>query len=204
MKNFITNLSIVAVSIILSLLILEVIIQIRYSIKPHWRDDPRSKYLIPNNKYSHWHPKNFIGRCSSEIGEFNIIFKTNSVGMVDKEERTKTKCAFRVALIGDSFVEGIQVKMEERFSNILEEKIRYKGLDIEILNFGISWFSPSFEITLYKHLVKNFNIDLVIIFIHFTDVTDDWKFKQQLVVGAKGEIDFAKKIHCFLEFNQWE
>ena len=160
-----------------------------YYLNPHWRDDPGSKYLIPNNSFSHWHPENFAGRSASESGEFDVTFHTNSFGMVDRERTLEKRGAVRIGLLGDSFVEGVQVEMHERFSDLLEKALSSETAKVEVLNFGCSWFSPLLERALYNHLAVHFRPDLVLVFVHFTDVTDNWTFRQQAVFDQLGGLE---------------
>jgi lysophospholipase L1-like esterase len=181
--------AVLGLSLVLCLVIAELSSRVFYLMHPNWRDDPRSKFLVPNSEFSHWHPAAFSGRSASEHGEFDVVFSTNTIGMVDKERTITPRPPLRIALLGDSFVEGVQVEMGERFSERLEQKLNSDNNRVEVLNFGCSWYSPLLELSLYRHLVREFDPDLVLLFVHFTDVTDDWRFRTQAIRGPEGELE---------------
>lgn len=86
--------------------------------------------------------------------------RTNSHGMRDRERSFESGGASRVALIGDSFVEGYGVPDGQRLCDHLE---RLSGR--EHLNFGCSGgFGPLQEALLYETLALRFEHDRVFLF----------------------------------------
>jgi hypothetical protein len=86
--------------------------------------------------------------------------RTNSHGMRDRERKLEAAGAPRVALIGDSFVEGYGVVDGQRMSDHLERKA-----GIEHLNFGCSGgFGPLQQALLYETLALRFEHDRVYLF----------------------------------------
>ena len=56
--------------------------------------------------------------------------------------RAKPEGVYRVLVLGDSFMAGLQVGDEETFSGVLERRLNEAGLDrrVEVINFGVpSW-----------------------------------------------------------------
>ena len=55
--------------------------------------------------------------------------------------------AFRVAVLGDSFTEAMQVDQQDAFPTVIERELRscsaFQGQTIEVLNFGISGHGTS-------------------------------------------------------------
>ncbi len=89
---------------------------------------------------------------------FTAIYTANAYGMRDKA-RDKHAAAPRAVILGDSFVEGWGIADGERLSDVLEER-----LQAEVLNFGTSGgFGTIQEWLQYKHLVKQFEHDVVIL-----------------------------------------
>ncbi|MFN8655093.1 MAG: SGNH/GDSL hydrolase family protein [Candidatus Obscuribacterales bacterium] len=92
----------------------------------------------------------------------------NSVGMQDIE-RAKEKPAnvFRIAVIGDSFVESLQVHRADNFLNLLESRLN--DLDgeqvqrVEVLNFGVSSYNLGQMYLQLKDQVLDYQPDLVIL-----------------------------------------
>lgn len=91
---------------------------------------------------------------------FNVEYTSNSWGARDKERTLKAGESSRVVVLGDSFVEGTGVSVEERVTDVAERKS-----GVEFLNFGIAGdFSSTQEWLLYKELASKFDHDEVVLF----------------------------------------
>ena len=89
----------------------------------------------------------------------NLTYHANSWGMRDRERAKSPKGIKRVAVLGDSFMEGWSVATEDRMSDRLE-----RATGLQHLNFGTSGsFGPTQYLMLYTHLAKEFQHDAVII-----------------------------------------
>lgn len=85
-------------------------------------------------------------------------YEANKFGMRD-EETTLESAHPRVAVLGDSFMEGWGNKEKQRVSELLEA---HHG--VEVLNFGTSGgFGTIQEWLQYKHLVDKFDHDVVLL-----------------------------------------
>ncbi len=67
----------------------------------------------------------------------------NSDGLRDREHVvTKPPNTLRIAVLGDSFTEAMQVNRQEAFWAILEKKLQncpnLKGRQVEVINFGVA------------------------------------------------------------------
>ncbi len=77
----------------------------------------------------------------------------------------KDTSVLRLALLGDSFIEGFQVFDRNHFRSILEESLNKRGRHTEVLNFGRSGFNLSDMYIYDKLFVDQFIPDLVIYMI---------------------------------------
>lgn len=68
----------------------------------------------------------------------------------------------RLALFGDSFTHGDDVKFEESWGYLLEQKLKQNGFDVEVLNFGLGGGAMDQAYLRWKHYGKNFKPDIVI------------------------------------------
>src|SRR5205814_738948 len=77
--------------------------------------------------------------------------RINSQGLRDREH-TKQKPAdtYRIAIIGDSFCEAMQVPLEQTFWHLLEARLKdcpaLAGKHVEALNFGVSNYGTAQEL----------------------------------------------------------
>jgi len=120
-----------------------------------------------SRQFGVWHhPK----ACFRHITScYDVNYHTNSYGARDTE-RKKRRNGKRVVVLGDSFVEGLGVKKEERLTDFLESWTK-----IEHLNFGTSGdFGSIQEWLLYKDLASQFDhTDLFIFFLPGNDFRDN-------------------------------
>ena len=71
-------------------------------------------------------------------GCFQGLVETNSFGMRDRARTLdKSPGVFRIAMLGDSVVEGVHVQPDEVVNIQLEKILREKGYNAEVLNFGV-------------------------------------------------------------------
>jgi hypothetical protein len=103
--------------------------------------------------------------------EFSTSVGYNSFGLRDSEHPLqKPPGVFRIAILGDSYVEGLQVPLDSVFSKVLERTLRDRGYDCETLNFGVSGYGPDQELVLLKKYALQFDPDLVILSFSKNDV----------------------------------
>lgn len=111
-----------------------------------WGDHPEfGVWRHPNASFDH------------QSACFHVHYHTNSLGARDIE-RSRDAQKARVVLLGDSFLEGWGLDLQERLSNKLEE---VSGL--EHLNFAMSHFGPYQELLVYQSLASKFEHAGVII-----------------------------------------
>ena len=81
---------------------------------------------------------------------------------------------YRIALIGDSFIEAFQVFDRNSLRADLEKDLKIiTGKEIEVLNFGRSGFTFSDMFVYYKTFCKDFQSDITLFFLEESDFTDD-------------------------------
>ncbi len=82
---------------------------------------------------------------------------------------------YRVALLGDSMVEGLQVHNKDKFSRILDKSIKLAdGKQVQILNFGTSGYSTAQAYVQLKKKVLQFSPDMVILCYDSRDIFENW------------------------------
>jgi len=150
-----------------------------------------------NPVFGMWHPPN--GHFLHQEGCFSFEYSTNSYGARDVE-RSLHSAHPRTVVLGDSFVEGFGLPVEERLSNILE-----KRTGREHLNFGTGGgFSPLQYALLYRSLASSFDHDHVLVGVlpdnDFHEMDGPWMeahypgryfpyYRDDLSVGYMGKFD---------------
>lgn len=100
----------------------------------------------------------------------------NDQGMRDRERaRTKPPGTVRIAVLGDSFMEAIQVDLEQSFCARLEAELAARGRPrVEVLNFGCSGHGTGQALLALRKKVWEFEPDLVLLsFLTANDLSDN-------------------------------
>lgn len=102
----------------------------------------------------------------------------SSAGLRDTEHAiAKPNGVFRIALLGDSATEGMQVPLSSTYGKqlerILNEKRFVKGKSIEVINFGCSSYSNGQELLQLEHNVLPYKPDLVILMYNRGDFVEN-------------------------------
>jgi hypothetical protein len=130
-------------------------------------------FLEPDRSVGWKHPGDFSffwnGRNPYCI-EFRVQVATNSFGFRDRpRQREKRAGAIRVAVLGDSFIEAIQVPMTETATALLEDALarRFPDVPIEVMNFGVSNYGVGQYLLQYDAYVRAFDPDFVVVFASY-------------------------------------
>ncbi len=103
----------------------------------------------------------------------------NSDGLRDREHPLKKPPhTLRIAVLGDSYTEAMQVNQEEAFWAVMEKELSgcggLEGRRVEVLNFGQSGFGTAQELLAWRHRASKYAPDLVLLaFCTGNDVADN-------------------------------
>ena len=97
-----------------------------------------------------------------------VSVRINSQGLRDREHSlAKPPNTFRIAVLGDSYTEALQVPMEKDFSSVLERELAgcasLKGQTAEVINFGVNSFTTAQELITLRQKVWQYSPDLVVL-----------------------------------------
>jgi len=132
---------------------------------------------------------------------------TNSAGFLDYEHQLpKAPGVCRIAMLGDSMTEALQVPQESRFSNLLEHRLNAASPGrFEVFNFGISAAGTGQEYLTYLRYVEQYKPDITILFF---DSGDEDKNLRKPAMGqwyphavfrlGKGQLGVS-----FRDFDSW-
>ncbi len=112
----------------------------------------------PNLKYIKFKEGFFLGESNSHsrFGE-NFL-------------KQKPADAFRIGLVGDSYVEGLDVLSRHHFRKILEDDLHSRtGRRIEVLNFGRGNSTLPFTAYMLMNYALDYELDLVLFFVEGRD-----------------------------------
>ena len=113
--------------------------------------------------------------------EGRAYIQVNRWGFRDREHSlAKPPGTLRIAVLGDSFAEALQVPLEQTFWSVLERQLSTakagSALDVEVLNFGVSGYGTGQQLRVLRQYVWQFQPDVVLLaFFAGNDVRNNSK-----------------------------
>jgi lysophospholipase L1-like esterase len=110
--------------------------------------------------------------------ENEVYVQINSDGLRDREHsKSKPANTIRIAVIGDSYAEALQVPLEAAFWQVLQTQLNSCGGGpnrIEVINFGVSGYGTGQELLTLREHVWEYSPDIVILAVTTNnDITDN-------------------------------
>lgn len=167
-RNFLRKLLLIIFGLLIGAIIAEIGLRVGGYSYPgfYMPDEIRGHSLIPNREG--WYRK-----------EGEAFVRINSDGLRDREH-TKSKPAgtIRIAVLGDSHAEALQVLIEQTFWAVMEQKLRscerFAGKQIEVINFGVSGYGAAQELLTLREKVWDYSPDIVLLAVTTNnDITDN-------------------------------
>jgi len=163
LTQFLKNMVLVVGSVVLFVLALEIFLRMT-GLQPDFfyqLDPDISATFLPNKQGWHVFGTNQSRRQWVEI---------NSYGYRDREwPIEKDAGTFRVALLGDSYIAGIEVALEHRISGLLENHLNQVAPPdrlYEVMNFGVVGYGTAQELETFRRRVLQFGPDMAILFVY--------------------------------------
>ena len=144
-----------------------------------------------------WIPDFYLGAVHAKENQFVYRYSdgsarniSNSFGLIGPQVSIKKPEGIkRIAILGDSYTEALQVPYQDNFCMGMEailNKRRLGNKGIEVLNAGLAGYSPLAEYIYYKRNISVFKPDLVVLQIFANDVFDDNKFGSMADFDSQG------------------
>lgn len=88
----------------------------------------------------------------------------SSTGLRDSEHTVNKPAGItRIALLGDSSTEGMQVPLDETYGKVLEKLLNQNGQKYEVINFACSGYSTGQQLLQYERDVRQYKPDIVLL-----------------------------------------
>jgi hypothetical protein len=123
------------------------------------------------------------GRYFDDDGQFATDVRINRLGLRDIERAyDKPAGAYRILVLGDSYMEALQVELEETFARLLEAEL---AGPVEVINAGVSAYGTDNALLFFIHEGHKFQPDLVLLsFSTGNDVHENYEpFHRQVDLG---------------------
>ena len=155
-------------SVIVALLIFEVFLRIAGYSYPILTTTDRTLGVVLRPGAEGWYLK-----------EGKAYIRINRDGLRDREHvKAKPPNTIRIAVLGDSYAEALQVPIEETFWSVLERRLEgckaFQGRSVEVINFGVSGYGTAQELLTLRHKVWGYSPDIVLLaFTTGNDISDN-------------------------------
>src|SRR5215831_4819387 len=120
---------------------------------------------------------NYRGQQRTKDGSVALAF--NSWGLRDREYGKRVPGSLRIYVLGDSFVFGYGVPLDDSFTKVLERTLQQRlgSRPVEVVNGGVPRFCTIQEATLLERTIDQVKPDLVLLgFFMGNDVLDNLEF----------------------------
>jgi hypothetical protein len=121
---------------------------------------------------------------------YNVRFVANNLGYHDFD-RTVDKTRSRMIVIGDSFVEAVQIQDEkDLFTSLIEKRIQQNAAhhgSWEVMSMGMSGQGTAQYSILYERYAKNFRPDIVVIVTVYNDFWNNLFVLPRYEISGEGE-----------------
>lgn len=151
------------------------VFEVGLRVTDDWRDQAAGQVHIHDPERGWVTRPGFSGWVE---GENRVWVQTNSDGMRDREHSiAKPAGAVRIAVLGDSYMEALNVPLEKTFTTFLEQRVsgcrpaslRPSGAaarQAEVLNFGVSGYGTTQELLTYRSQVIKYRPDIVVLAVY--------------------------------------
>ncbi len=160
MKEWMKKLLLIAITLLVCMLILEVFFRI------YW---PYKSIYVPDDDMNYKPKGSFEGVYKSPEGQ--VKFWTNKESFVNQNpSKAKNPGTTRILIVGDSFVEGLYTDKAHHFTTLLQEKLNYSGGKYEVVSFGTSSWGTDNE---YKYITLHglqYSPDAIVITYYQNDL----------------------------------
>ncbi|MBN2417618.1 SGNH/GDSL hydrolase family protein [bacterium] len=159
LKKLFVHIMVSLFSVVLVLLTVELILQWTHAF------GARKSWTEPDSQLGYRYTPNTLYWNKNE-NDHPISGRINQYGWRDRNwEVDRPEGQYRIAVIGDSYVEAFQVEEDSTFLNLVERNLGHTGgHSVELMNFGRSGFTQSEEYLVLRNEVLKFNPQMVLLF----------------------------------------
>lgn len=215
MKSFIVTLGRIFLFIAFNLVIAEGLARVVHSVYPLERppeleDKTSIEWLDGHDDPFDGEHRLYTYKPDSTGSTYGHPIRINRFGFRGADfvprDSSGTSQGFRILVLGDSLSMGEGVAEEERYTNILEAKLRalYPSLSIEVINLGVQGFETVQEEKILYRMWDKVRPDLTVIqfYLNDTNVTYDHYLPYQPPIPSRLR-PFLERLLLFRVLEPW-
>lgn len=136
--------------------------------------------------------------------EFDVSIDTNRFGLRGADPVIpKPEGVVRILMLGDSYTFGFPVRDKETFCARIESALRAEGHPVEVINGGVSGYSPTLHYISLRDEFLLFEPDLVLLWYDLGDLQEDAWFQRNLLYDEQGRIARCDPRYRDGRFDRW-
>lgn len=166
-RRLVLKFMLVPASLLVALLCAEGWLRLRYAFADNvWptRLDPTVGFVFQPHATVRW----------TNLRDFCVEQNANSLGFLDDEPvRDLAPGRRRIVVLGDSFVEAVQVPLATKFHIVLERSLEARGQSVAVDAFGRSGCGTTDELAFYEQFASSLHPDLVILLFINNDIANN-------------------------------
>lgn len=124
-----------------------------------WKHTPNNHGVFRGWRYPH--------------AEFRSQVAINAQGYRDTEDYEYVADQWRIAVLGDSFIQAVQVEQNEAIPELLESGLKARGINSKIYNFGVSSIGTIHQYQIFRHEVLALKPDVLVLSFFPNDLVDN-------------------------------
>ncbi len=132
--------------------------------------------------------------------EYSVEVRVNGLGLRDPERSREAKPGtLRMLALGDSFVEGYTVALENTVTQQLEGRLtETSACPVEVLNGGTAGWSTDQEYLYYREEAASFAARVVLLFLYYNDILENvrpsyWGRAKPVLEDRDGRLEIAPR-----------
>jgi hypothetical protein len=155
--------------------------------------DEGSQYVV-SDPHLGWR-KNPGAHVTYRRREYTTDVLINSLGLRDRERTyARPPGVRRVLALGDSFLEGYTVALEQTTTQVAEKALDRPGCPVEVVNAGTQAWSTDQEYLFYKEEGVRYEPQVLLVFLYYNDLFGNiekkyWRWPKPLLApGPDGQL----------------
>ncbi|MDO8580799.1 MAG: O-antigen ligase family protein [Candidatus Omnitrophota bacterium] len=165
---------------------------------------PHLTHLVQREKKALFEPNQNIGSASDILGEFDYKAHINHFGYRGRDFNfSKEKGRLRIFAVGDSFTFGVGSNDDQTIPSLIEQNLKEKGVQSEVINAGIGHASPITHYVNLRDMHLQYDPDMVLLLFDLTDLWDDWHTERNAIYDANGEIIEFNSLYVDGKKSRW-
>jgi len=145
------------------------------------------------------------GRIYEKTPEFEFSTTINQLGFRGSEiSESKPSDSKRVLILGDSFVFGWGVNDDQIFTTHLARELQKSPQRYQIINTAGGSLSPLVYYVRVKNRYLRLKPDVVLMFLNYADVREDYLFKRNIIRDSHGDIADLNPLYTNGKLDTWK